>query len=159
GAVVSLGGGTFAVRAGHNYAEEGNYALSVQVFDAGGSSVSGSGALTVADAALSGLSITDPGATEAARFSGFTVATFTDGNSGAAATDFTATVTWGDGPSSAASVAATGTPGVFGVLSGHTYAEEGPQALSVQVLDAGGSSVGGSLTFTVADAPLSLSIN
>src|SRR5262249_48940448 len=111
GAVVSLGGGTFAVRAGHNYGEEGNYALSVQVFDAGGSSVSGSGALTVADAALSGLSITDPGATEAAGFSGFTVATFTDGNSGAPATDFTATVTWGDGTSSAASVAATGTPG------------------------------------------------
>jgi hypothetical protein len=154
--------GTFAVLASHSYAEEGTRTLSVQVLDAGGASVSGTRAVAVADAPLGGLSLNDPGATEGAGFSGFTVATFTDANSAAPAKDFTATVTWGDGTTGAASVVATGTPGTFAVLAGHTYKEEttGPTTLSVLVRDKGGASVSGGIALTVADATLSsLTVN
>ena len=46
------------------------------------------------------------------------------------------------------------------MLASHTYAEEGTVSLSVQVLDVGGASTGGSVTISVADAALGgLSIN
>ena len=107
GGIVALGNGDFALLAGRAYAEEGATAtLSVQVQDMGGSSVSGSFTVSVADAALSGLSIANPQATEGQGLGGFTVATFHDGALGTDAADFTATVSGGDStPDSAASCA------------------------------------------------------
>jgi hypothetical protein len=151
--VVALGGGNFAVLASHTYAEEGNYALSVQVLDAGGSSVDGSTTIRVADAPMGNLSVHTPKATEGANTGTLTVASFTDANAATPAADFTATVTWGDGKSSSASVRALG-GGSFAVVSSHTYAEEGKYTLSVKILDAGGSSISGSSTISVADAPV-----
>jgi hypothetical protein len=156
GAVVTTSTpGNYAVLASHVYAEEGNYTLSVKVLDEGSASVTGNLTISVADAALSGLTLSDPGATEGQSFSGFTVATFTDANAGAPVTDFTATVTWGDGTSSSASVVSLG-GGNFAVVAGTTYAEETPSpiTLSVAVLDVGGASISGSITVSVADAPL-----
>jgi hypothetical protein len=160
GTVVSLGGGRFAVLADHAFAEEGTYTLSVQVLDAGGSSVNGGLSVTVADAPLTVTSVTAPGtATEAAGTGTFPVATFTDGNTAAPVTDFTAIVSWGDGTTSAITSGngLIGSGGSFVVLAGHTYAEEvtTPTVVSVQILDAGGASVSRSSSpFTVADAPL-----
>ncbi len=159
GGIVATGGGNFALLAPHVYAEEGSYTLAVQVLDMGGSSVSGSRTITVADAALTGLALQNPHATEGLATGTLTVATFTDQNAAAPATDFTATVLWGDGSSSAASVVAAGSPGTFAVrTSGHTYAEEGTVTLSVQVRDVGGASAARALRITVADAPLSVSV-
>jgi ELWxxDGT repeat protein len=153
GGIVSLGGGSFAVLAGHTYADEGTYTLVVQLRDAGGSSVATNRRIAVGDAPLSNLSITAV-PTEGVGASPFTVATFSDANTAAPATDFTATVTWGDGSASgAASVVALG-GGAFAVLAAHTYTEERTATLAVQVRDVGGASLSGSHTVAVADAPL-----
>src|SRR5581483_10628996 len=64
GAVVTTSTpGVFAVLASHTYAEEGTDILSVDIPDVGGSSVSGSLTITVADAALGGLTVHGPKAT------------------------------------------------------------------------------------------------
>src|SRR5262249_37458571 len=87
-----------------------------------------------------------------------TVATFHDDNLSAPASDFTATITWADGTvtlsGSTGGIVALGN-GDFALLATHTYAEEGPVTLSILVADDGGSTVGGSFTLTVSDAPLS----
>jgi ELWxxDGT repeat protein len=161
GSIVALGNGNFAITAGHTYAEEGSFTLSVQVRDDGGSSTSATRGLSVADAGLSSLGLLNPHATEGKGTGTFTVATFADRNSAAAATDFTAVVQWGDGSSStvtSAGIVALG-GGKFAVRAGHTYAESGSFALSVQVRDDGGASISGTLTLSVADAALaSLSV-
>jgi uncharacterized repeat protein (TIGR01451 family) len=154
GGIVALGGGNFAVLASHTYAEEGNESVAVQILDDGGSSLSASRGIRVADAPLSNLTLVNPGATEGIGTGAVTVATFSDTNAGAAAADFTATVRWGDGSApSAATVVALG-GGSFAVLASHTYAEERTSTLSVQVLDDGGASLSGSRANAVADAPL-----
>src|SRR5262249_18411295 len=124
----------------------------VQVQDDGGQSVTGSAAVTVADAPLNNLQVTAPTATEGVDTGTVTVATFHDTNPDAQASDFTASVDWGDG-SSAGSVVALGGAN-FAVLASHTYLEEGAYTLTVQIDDDGGQSLGGSATVSVADAPL-----
>jgi hypothetical protein len=153
--LVSLGGGLFALRASHTYAEEARFTLSVAVLDVGGSSLTASRGIQVADAPLTGVVLHNPQATEGIGTGTITVATFTDANSAAPASDFTATVTWGDGTSSAASVVGTGTRGSFAVLAGHTYAEDGIRSVGVQISDVGGASASRGLLIAVADAPLS----
>jgi hypothetical protein len=157
GGIVSLGGGQFALRSSHTYAEEGNYTLSVQVRDDGAASISGSLKVAVADAALANLSITKLAATEGKATGTIRVVTFHDSNLGAPATDFTATITWGDGTTTVSG--ATGGlislgNGYFGLNAGHTYAEEGNYTVSVQVRDDGGASAAGSLGISVADTRL-----
>jgi hypothetical protein len=159
GTVAALGGGAFLVLASHTYADDGTKTLSVAVHDDGGSSVSGSVTLTVADAALGNLVVNSPGSAVEGKGTGtFTVATFRDANAAASAADFTASISWGDGSSSGTIVALGG--GAFAVQGSHTYAEEGAKTLSVQVHDKGGSSLSGGVGAAVADAPLgSLSIH
>jgi PKD repeat protein len=158
GGIVALGGGKFALRASHTYAEEGSYTLAVQVLDDGGASLSGSLTLSVADAALSGLTIIAIQPIEGKSTGTIRVATFHDANLGAPASDFTATITWGDGTSSTVSGATGGIValgnGNFGLYAGHTYAEEGSFTLSVQVRDDGGASASAARGLTVADAGL-----
>jgi ELWxxDGT repeat protein len=156
--VVRTGTGTFAVLAAHTYAEEAHCTLSVQVSDIGGASISGSRAIAVADAALTGLGLQDPHATEGLSTGTFTVATFTDKNAAAPVTDFTAAITWGDGSSTTVSAGGGGVValggGVFAVEAAHTYAQAGNYALSVQVLDTGGASIRGSRGVAVATPTL-----
>ncbi len=155
--ISSLGGGDFAVLAGHTYADEGTYTLAVKVLDVGGSNVSGNLTISVADAPLGGLAVQDPGATEGINTGTVTVATFSDTNPGAPAADFKAAIHWGDGTTttvSGGSIASLGS-GNFAVLASHTYAEDGTLTLSVDILDKGGASVSGALTIAVADGPLS----
>jgi hypothetical protein len=162
GGIVALSDspGQFAVLANHSYTEENSYTVSVQVQDTGGTSISGTATVAVGDAALGSPSINNPGASEGVGLSGFTVATFTDGNAGAPNTDFTAIIQWGDGSTTtlsgtAGSIVALG-GGNFALVAGHIFAEDGGYPLSAQVLEVGGASVIGNLTITVADAPLTV---
>jgi hypothetical protein len=157
---ISGSAGNFVVQTSHVYDEVTTATvLSVQILDVGGSRASSSSTstFTVADAPLSNLRLTNVQATEG--ISTVTVATFSDANAAAPATDFTATITWGDGGTATHSGAAGNIVslgnGKFALLASHTYAEEGSYTLSVQVLDDGGASISGSLTLSVADAPLS----
>jgi hypothetical protein len=143
--------GGFLVSGSHIYAEEWNYKVSLQIADAGGSSITTTGSAAVADAALSaqGTSIV---ATEGAAFSGM-VATFTDASVNAAAADFTVAIAWGDGSSSADAVTANG-GGLFTVTGNHAYAEEGNYSVSVLITDNGGASISAASSASVADALL-----
>ena len=69
--------------------------------------------------------------------------------------DFTATIDWGDNSTSPGTVSYSG--GVYTVAGSHTYADEGSYALSISVVDDGGSTTTISGTATVADAVLSAS--
>jgi ELWxxDGT repeat protein len=152
GGIVALGGGKFAVRASHTYAEEGSYALSVRVRDDGAAAISGTLTIAVADAPLGSLSVKNPNARAGADTGTFTVATFHDANVVAPTGDFTATVNWGDGTSStipAADIVSLGN-GNFAVLADHTYAAQGTYTLSVQVGDVGAASINGKLKISVA---------
>ncbi len=166
GSIVALSEGTgpFALLAGHTYAEEGSYALSVAILDDGGAPVSGTRTIAVADAALTHLVLPIPPPTEGKGTGFVTVATFHDYNLSAPAGDFAATITWGDGSITktgrlGARIVAQGN-GNFAVLAGHTYAEEGTYTLLVQVLDDGGAGIKASRPLRVADAALgNLTIN
>ena len=101
GTIQADGHGGFYVLGDHTYAEEGNYALSVQVSDAG----------EVARASPARRSSTTPRSTASARRSrrptGWPSSTrswpiFTDANPSATAGDFQTTIDWGDGSSSPA---------------------------------------------------------
>jgi hypothetical protein len=152
GTIRAVGNGWFYLLANHTYAEEGNYTLAVQVRDTGGDRLSGSRAVAVADARLTGLGLSTPHATVGHGTGTFTVATFHDANAAAPTADFTALVHWGDGGTSTLSgldIVAEGN-GTFAVLASHTYATSGTYTLSVQVLDDGGASLSASHTLTVA---------
>jgi hypothetical protein len=156
GGIVALGNGNFAINAGHTYAEEGSFTLSVQVRDDGGASASTNRGLSVADARLFNLGVHSPHGTEGQGAGTFTVATFADLNAAAPASDFTAVVKWGDGGTSTitgSGIVSLG-GGNFAVRASHTYAESGSYALSLKVLDDGGASIAASRTLSVADAPL-----
>src|SRR5205823_963115 len=60
------------------------------------------------------------------------------------------------GSTSAGTIQANGSGG-FDVLGAHTYADEGSYALSIPIIDQGGSTASASSTATVNDAPLSAS--
>jgi PKD repeat protein len=143
--------GTCLVQATHAYAEEGKYTTMVAVAMGSGSTFTGAGAATVADAPLT-LHVNALGAVAGTAFTG-AVATFTDAAPLEADASYSATIDWGDGTSSAGSIAA-------GVVSGnHTYASAGSPTLTVTVHDEGGASATGTATATIAApracAPLS----
>jgi hypothetical protein len=149
---VTGSNGSFTVTGTHTYAEEGSYTAHVTVSDDGGNTCAANSTASVADAALSG-AVQAFSPVEGAAYSGV-VAHVSDADPGGAAGDYTATITWGDGQSSAGTLTASG--GGFDVSGAHTYAEEGPAAVTVQVNDAGGASVLLSGSTTVQDAPLTM---
>jgi hypothetical protein len=100
----------------------------------GGAGFTGFGAsgvsigLTVNPAPLSASAI-NVGATAGAPFSG-AVATFTNADPFGSAASYTALIDWGDGTTTLGSITGSGTLTVSG---GHTYADPGSYALSVQI--------------------------
>ena len=78
-------------------------------------------------------------------FSG-TVASVTDDNPDVTATDLSATIIWGDGGTSSGTVS-SGVDGAFVVSGTHTYAEQGPYVLAVQVTDDLGGTSGAALDY------------
>ena len=156
-AVTQPGGvGTpFIVNGTHIYAEEGPDNVTVTINDVGGSSTTETGSTTVADAPLTAGTVTVGGGVEGTTPATLT-ATFSDANLGAPTSDFSGTIDWGDGDTTnftSGDVAANG-GGAFTVSGTHTYAEEGPDNVTVTINDVGGSQTIETGSTTVADAPL-----
>src|SRR5207249_543336 len=80
------------------------------------------------------------------------VATFSDANPGDHTADFSATINWGDTTSSSGTVTYDAATGTYSVSGSHTYSDEGTFAVSVSIVDDGGSSASAGLTASVNDA-------
>jgi uncharacterized protein (TIGR03118 family) len=89
---------------------------------------------------------------EGASFTG-TVAQFTDADKNTNPAAYTATIKWGDGQTTAGTVTADPKAG-FDVGGTHTYAEEGPSSISVQINDSDTDTASIQITNIVSDAPL-----
>ena len=124
----------------HSYTEEGNYTVSVTVFDPGGSSASAAGTAAVNVASLS---LTPLPAAQGPTLSG-TVASFTD--AGSDSDTFTALIAWGDGDLTSQVLSGNSIPG------SHTYAALGTYTLTVQLFADDGSSVTASQSVSVQAA-------
>jgi hypothetical protein len=156
---VSYASGSYTVTGSTTYAEEGNYATWVNVVDVGGSKLTGIGKTTVsvADAALTDTSSTVSASdTEGLATGTIVVATFTDADPGNNSGDFTATIHWGNGTNSTGTISYSG--GTYTVTGSASYVEEGTYAVTVDVMDIGGSKLTaiGKTTVTVADAALTV---
>ena len=165
GGVVSIvaNSGGFDVVGGHTYLEDATgLTFSIKVVDTvGGSSITKSAFINVADATLTaGTPAQVITATEGASFSG-AVLTFTDANASGSIADFTVTVNWGDGTSNSSadhtgSVVVTASAGTYTVTGTHTYGEElSGGAFTVTVADHGGATTFGTGSVNVSDAALS----
>jgi hypothetical protein len=154
GTITGPVSGVYTIVGSHTYAEEnaGRSAVAT-VTDDGGSTGSAGRTIVVNDGTLSGTIANLGAVTEGTALSGVTVATFTDQNPGTDATDFTATITWEGSTTSAGTVTNTA-PGQYTVTGSHTYAEEGPKALSVLITDHN-QTTNPSASLTVLDAALS----
>ncbi|MDB5353044.1 MAG: hypothetical protein JWN86_4291 [Planctomycetota bacterium] len=160
GVIAQTAAGPFTVTGSHTYADEspaGGYKTSVSVKDAGGSTVTVPGVAIVSDAPLSSSGTTIV-AVEGATFTS-SIAVFGDANPNAPASDFTTTINWGDGSPSetVTSLIQSGTSpsGVNFLVNGtHRYAEEGNYAITVTIIDKGGSQTVAQSLATVADAAL-----
>ncbi|HEV3339277.1 MAG TPA: TIGR03118 family protein, partial [Pirellulales bacterium] len=91
--------------------------------------------------------------TEGSTLSG-TIATFTSAMPGAVSADFAATIKWGDGSTSAGTIVANGFGG-FNVLGSHKFAEEGTEAIAVEINDAADDNFTMTASASVGDAALS----
>ena len=81
------------------------------------------------------------------------VATFSDADISETASDFTASINWGDGTTTVGTVA--GGNGSFTVVGGHTYADEGSDAVAVTITDTQNSTtITPSGTVTVGEGDL-----
>jgi hypothetical protein len=131
--VVSGSNGTFTVKGGHTYADEGSFPLGVTITDTANNTslpLSGTVAAVEADVlSARGLSLR---ANAGQAFSG-KVATFTDRDTHNVASDFSATINWGDGTTSAGVI--TDTRGAISVSGTHTYASSGQDAVTVSLTD------------------------
>ena len=127
--------GNYEVIADHEYTDDGPFTISFHVLESGSSTDikdSNNATATVLEGdftltAAGPITIAEGGA-----FSG-AVATFTDGSGSDLASDYTASVDWGDGATSTATIVGPDSGGVYTVLAGHTYVEEGSYTPTVTV--------------------------
>jgi hypothetical protein len=133
----------------HRYAEEGSYTghVSYSYTDVNGIDESGSVQFTatVSDAPLAnGGGRANLVGYQGVRFplSDAVLATFSDDNPGASSADFAATINWGDGSPTDAGTVRAALGGGFVVHGSHTYGFPGPETITINVSDEGGSTVG-----------------
>lgn len=133
--------GSFSVTGAHTYVNAGSYPVTVTLSGNGSNTATASATRTetVEDAMISGTGYAIS-ASGKKRFSG-AVASFTDANPYAKASDFSSTIDWGDGNTSAGKVVASRTGAAFTVDGSHVYGRVGAYLITVQVNDAGGSSL------------------
>jgi hypothetical protein len=121
----------------HTWAEESPtgqpYMVTVTITDSAAQTATATDAAIVVDAALNA---GPPATIDVVGYNATIVATFSDDNAGAPLSDFTATIDWGDGLIDVGTVSGTGP---FTVTGSHTYAVAGSYAISVAIMDIGGS--------------------
>jgi hypothetical protein len=135
---VAANGSRFDVSGTNTYAEEGSYAVAVQVADKGGNTTTVNNTMTVADAALTATGAPTITGTAGVALGNVTVATFTDAGGAEDASHYTPTINWGDGTTSTGTVTATSNG--FRVSGSHTYTAAETYNVSVTIKDEGGSS-------------------
>ena len=154
------GNHTFTTGAGndngvHTFSATLNTEGSKSITVTDGSSITGSVSISVGDAALTDASTSASVATNEGSSTGtLTVAQFSDANPGDHTADFSATIHWGDGNNSAGTVSYNSGTGTYSVTGSHTYTDEhATYAVTVDVADAGGSTLTGigKMTVSVAD--------
>jgi uncharacterized repeat protein (TIGR01451 family) len=136
----------FTVWGHHTYGEEGSYPISVTVRHGSAPDVTVASAAAVADAPLTAAPVA-VNAVAGGPFSG-AVASFTDPDPNGTPGDYSATILWGDGNTSAG-VITPNRSGGYTVSASNTYAAAGTYGVTVQIRDAGGSSVQASGTAAV----------
>ncbi|MFO0802261.1 MAG: PKD domain-containing protein [Gemmataceae bacterium] len=157
GQIVPLGGNNFAVLGTKNYANAGNYPVTVVITRNGLTGVTVVSTAAIADAPINGTAVPFF-AVEGANFTG-TVAFFTSANPADPGTDFSALITWGDGTTSTGTVVANGagfrvTAVDPGSGAGKRYQDEGQYTFSVRVTSIDGATFTAYEVATVMDAPL-----
>ena len=153
---TSPAGTTFVVQASHTYADTGVFPITVTIASAGGSSAVASGQAVVADAALTATCVPFA-ATEGRPLTEVVVATFTDAGGPEPIGAYSALIFWGDGtPATVGLITFDPATQTFRVAGSHTYDESGTFTLSVQITEAGGSTVTVACPVTVADVPIAL---
>jgi hypothetical protein len=126
---VSGSNGTFTVKGGHTYADEGSFPLGVTIIDtANNTSLPLSGTVAAAEADVLSAHPLRFTANTGQAFSG-KIATFTDRDRSNVASDFSATINWGDGTTTAGTV--SGGSGTFTVSGNHTYTTAGTDTVTV----------------------------
>jgi phospholipase C len=152
---ISIGtGSAFNVSGTDTYVEESSYAVSVAIFDVGGATTTPASSAVVAEAPLQ-ITAQAVTPTEGAAFTGV-VAAFRDPNNDSTTADYRATIIWGDGHISAGTITATDGTGDFSVTGTNTYAEEGSDAITVNIHQSGAPTTTVSSSATVADAALTV---
>src|SRR5207248_1575544 len=149
----------YTVSGAHTYAEEGSYAITIDVadvLDGGTSTTTITGTATVSDAALTAgtLEVYSSGV-EIGRASCREGVTFTDATPGEDRSDMTETTHYGD--VRCLEFRGVLCRSVYTVSGAHTYAEEGSYAITIDVadvLDGGTSTTTITGTATVSDAAL-----
>jgi PKD repeat protein len=152
-ASIFYSNGQFSVESTHTFAEEGQYTISGGITSPGGGTASFTESASVADAPLTGFSVPLPQLVEGGQAFSGSVGSFQDFNGAATVSDFTAIIHWGDGtPPSLGTI--TQDAGRFYVTGNHQYIDEGNYAVTVSVLDQGGSTAQISDEAVIIDAPL-----
>src|SRR5207244_2989572 len=95
GTVDANAGGGFKVTGTHTYANDGHYAIAVQIVDDGSSTATANISADVADLPPV-VTANDIAPVEGTAFSG-KVASFTDDDAGVGPADYVVTIDWGDG--------------------------------------------------------------
>ena len=146
-------GNSFQIMGAHTYAEPGFYNLGITVNDSDGSQAFFMLTAHVSDAALSNPNGALNLSATAGQLFTLPVGFFMDADLGGVSGDFTATINWGDGSAtSAGTIASNGGGGgspSFLVNGTHTYAPGGPYNYTVNIQDAGGSTLTEQGTFNV----------
>jgi hypothetical protein len=131
--------GTFSVGGSHNYADEGQFSLTVTIHHetAAAATVNSTADVAEADVLASAPAQPAPAPVQGSSFTG-DVAAFTDsGYPGNVAGDFTASIDWGDGTTTAGTV--SGGNGLFTVSGTHAYTGSGPFTMKTTLSEDGGA--------------------
>ena len=161
GTVINDTGG-YAIRGANKYTTFGDKSYTVEIKSKGGSDLTMTGTVRVADAPITSQG-TSFGQAEGTTFSG-TVATIRDTNTSAPRSDYfgNISINWGDG--SGTQTVANGDivsvgAGTFLVKGTHKFNEEGIYTARIEVLGLGGGSTTSSLTTaTITNTPLTGSV-
>jgi hypothetical protein len=146
----------FQIIGSHAYGHAGTDSIHIWVHDsANGKSTDALANGSIAAVTPGTLSVTGVGVnTSAGQSFSQVVGVIQDTNANASAANLTATISWGDGSSvQTVALSAAGTPGLFQLVAGHTYASAGSDQITIWVNDSGdGQSATGTSTASVSAA-------